>query len=237
MVSVINFSDHQILRLNAGSFVDKLKIGDNWDSLNFGVLMRFTFDTNPPNGSSIKPLNFHLGLCSGVGTGIDSYPLAAVNYVGLKIGSFTIAYQDSGGYKYVLSSAVGWDAVFGSKMQGSTEATVQLPVTAAAFCAGANTYFSIYGIQINRSAATVKGFAPFSSMGGYTAAPISTYSGNSWSRGKLRQNVRGDITENMIFTGAASLAMPTGPLDHICICLKNIHLNADIHAIHVHKIS
>lgn len=237
MVSIIKFSDHKVLRLRVGSFVDKLKIGDNWDSLNLGILMRITFDTNPANNTSIIPLNIHIGLCSGPGTGIDSYPLVLTNFVGLRISGSSQIYFNSGGYTLIKASSVGNTTIYASKMQGATETSSALAASTIAFSAGSDTYLSIHGIQVNRSAATVKGLGCYNTAGSYETSFIKTYIGNSSSRAKLRQNMRGDITENMIATDAASLAMPTGPLDHICVYNGSMARNLDIHAIHVHKIS
>lgn len=231
MVSIVQYTGHKVLRLAAGAFIDKIKIGDNWDSANLGLFCRYSREPVPSSNTYFGEVKLFVGFCNGFNTGQNDYPLSTVNFVGLKLIGNSL-FQTGAGY-----SSLHNFKPYGTKMQGSSETAVgpieyQTGFGEAHINLEFSTKLSIYGVQINRSAATIRFFGHNGSGG---AGSAQCYAYSPTDIGKFKLNTMESITENIGWSLTYSLAMPSGPLDHICIYNGRADLNFDIHGIHFHK--
>lgn len=238
MADIVKYSDHQVIRLRGNAHIHRMLIGDSWDSLNLTMMMRITYDATPANNDSIAPNNIHIGFCSGPGTGRDSYPLSAVNYIGVKF-SGTSEYNsiNSGsGYSYVTISRAAGGAIVASKYQGATETAVNFTNDYAALPASTLAVkYGIVGIQVNRSAGTMKFLGALSSTAAYDSKNLLPSEIDTFKNVTNGSVNRGSLYEQ--WTSAVSIAMPTGPLDHINIYHGSTARKLEIHAIDIHRLA
>lgn len=234
MAEIIRYSNHKIIRLRQTSHIQRMTIGDSWSKLTMGLLCKLYMETIPASNTYLGEQGLHIGFCSGPGTGRDSYSSAAVNFIGLKLAGNSLFQTDPFGSSY---SGVHMNYFYGSKFQGATEtATAALDNGTYGSDVSINLkysgYYTVLGVQIDRVAETITGLSPLS-QSGYPYALTSS----STDKNTFRYIIRQDSTLYTKIFSALSLAMPSGPLDHVCIYKSAYTCAFDIAAISIHRLA